>query len=167
MSYPAPPPSEGSITARSGPAPSSVRTAQMIVYALVALSVIRTIAAIAAKDTLVDYFVESRDADPGSEYGQRVVAEGAPAFVPIAIISLVIFGGLLLLLAYFFSQGKSWARIVAVVVCVLGALGGLLSLFQPAPIWYQLLGVLAGLLSIAVIVFLFRPDSNEFFRHAA
>jgi glucose-6-phosphate-specific signal transduction histidine kinase len=158
MSYPSPPPADRPASASAGTAPSSVRTAALLVYALVGLAVIRTIIAIVAEDTLIDAYVESGDSSVNTEFAR----DAAPAYIPIAIGSLVIFGGLMLLTAYFFTKGKSWARITAIVICVLGVLVGLVSFLQPAPVWYQLLGVLSGLLSLGVIVMLLRADARAF-----
>lgn len=41
--------------------------------------------------------------------------------------------GLTLMLFYFLFQGKNWARITLVVLFALAALGGLVSMFLPAP----------------------------------
>lgn len=159
MSYPSPPPADRPASASAGTAPSSVRTAALLVYGIVAVGVIRVIAAIVAEDSLVDAYVDSQQ---GSAAGE-LAREGAPAFLATAVIGLVIFGALMLLLAYFFTKGKNWARITAIVICALGVLGGLVSLLQPAPLWYQLLGVVSGLLSLGVIVMLLRGDARAFY----
>lgn len=142
--------------------PESVNTATLLVYVLLAVNAVRTLAAIIAKDTLVDSYLKSKNLDPKT--ASTILRDGAPAYVAISIISLVIFGVIMVVLALQFRRGKNWARIVAAVLAALGTLGGLLSFSQPGPTWYKLLGVLAGLVSLAIIVFLFRPDSNRFFR---
>lgn len=161
---PPPPPYAASSAPGTGTAPAAVRTAATLVYVLLAVNAIRTLAAIVAKDSLVDAWLEDQGIDPDSS--SVVLRDGAPAYVAIAIISLVVFGVLMVVLAQQFLRGKKWARIVATILAVLGVLGGVLSFAQPAPIWYQLLGVLAAVVSAAIIYFLYRPESNAFFQTA-
>ncbi len=147
-----------------GSVPPSVRTATLLIYALIGLYVLQTILSIVGKDSLIDAYAEDQGIDMNSDFGQRVVEEGAPAYVPIAIGSLIIFGGLLVLCSVFINRRANWARIVVTILAALNVLGMLLAFVQPSPWWYKLGSILAGLISIAIIVFLYRSDANAYFR---
>ena len=90
----------------------------------------------------------------------------APAYTSIAVGSLVIFGGLLLLAAPFVPRAAGWARLVATVIAVLNALGLVVVLIQPAPAWYKLFGLATGLPALGILVLLYRADENAFFRRS-
>ena len=145
------------------PAPS-VRIATLLIYGLLAVTALRTLLALVAHDALLDAFADSRGIDRSTDFGKLRVESAAPAYNTIAVFSLVFFGALLLLTAYFVNRGARWARIVGTVVAALNVLNLVLAFAQPAPIWYKLLGVAAGLLALGILVFLYRPDANAFFR---
>lgn len=140
--------------------PSSVATAQKLVYAYIAIAVIQTIVAFVAADALLDAFAESRGT---SGLPEEVTASDAPAYGMVALLSLILVGGLLLASALNFPKRAGWARIVALVFGVLGTLGGILTLIQPAPIWYRLIQILAGLIALGIVVTLLQGDSNRWF----
>ena len=157
-------PSPAPTGSAGGGVPPSVRLATQLIYALLAVYVLQTILTLVAKDSLIEAYAEDRGIDMNTEVGRIFAEDGAPAYVPIAIGSLVIFGGLLLLCAVFIARRANWARIVATVLAALNVLGMLLAFVQPSPVWYKLGGIVAGLISLAIIVLLYRSDSNEFFR---
>lgn len=47
---------------------------------------------------------------------------------------------------------------------LLNLLGIVVAFAQPAPIWYELLGIVAGLPALGILVLLYRKDANAFFR---
>lgn len=153
--------------ARTAAPPPSVRIATLLIYGLVAVAALRTLLALVAHDALLDAFANSRGIDRTTELGRLRVESAAPAYNTIAVFSLVVFGALLLLTAYYVSRGARWARIVGTVVAALNVLNLVLAFAQPAPVWYQLLGAVAGLLAVGILVFLYRPDANAFFRRTA
>lgn len=150
-------------TSRAGGLPPTVGWAQKLVFVLVGLYVVQTILAFAAKDALVDAYVDHT----GSHLPHDVVATGAPAYGVVAVIGLIVVGGVLLISALFFVKGASWARWVAVVFGVLGVLTGLVAFFQPSPAWYKLLLVVIGLVSLAIVVAMFARQTAGWFRGGA
>lgn len=130
-------------------APPAVRTASLILCVLVGLMVVRTLATILLLDDLVD-----ASADDGD----------APAYVPLALVTLAVFGGLLALCAVFVRRGAGWARIVATMFASLAALAGLQVLVQPSTVLFTLLGVVNAAVAVAAVVLLFSAPANEFFR---
>jgi hypothetical protein len=146
--------------------PPSVRTAVLLMYGLLAVIVLRTILTIAAHDALLDSFAKDRGYNRDSEFGKLATENAAPAYTAIALISLVVFGGLLLLAALFVPKAAGWARIVATVIAAFNLLGLAVVVGQPAPVWYKLFGIAAGLLALGIVVLLYRSDANAFFRRS-
>ena len=142
--------------------PPAVRTASMLLWVLVALMAVRTLVTIVLLDDLVDAYAESLRG--GAALPRDVVADGAPAYVPVALFSLFVFGGLLGLCAAFVKRGAAWARIVATMFASLAALGGLLVLLQPSTVLFTLLGVLSAAVAVAAVVLLFSGPAKAFFR---
>lgn len=127
--------------ARVNPAveiPSSVRTAARLLWALVALMVIRTVSTILFLDQESSY-------------------------VSVALLILLVLGGLLSLCAVHILRGARWARFVAFMFASAGAIAGLLVLFQPSTALFVVLGLLYGAVSVAALVQLFARTSNAFF----
>lgn len=163
MSYPTHPGAAQPAVSTTTP-PPSVRTATLLMYGLLAVIVVRTIVTLAAHDALLDAFATDRGYDRDTQFGQLATENGAPAYTAIALISLVLFGGLLLLAALFVPKAAGWARIVATVIAAFNLLGLAVVVAQPAPVWYKLLGIAAGLLALGIAVLLYRSDANAFFR---
>lgn len=139
--------------------PPSVSLGQKLIYALVGLMAVRTLLTVVFKDDLIDSYAEANN----SSLPRQVAEDGAPAYLMIAIVSLLLFGGLLAVSAYYFSSGAGWSRIVATVMAVLTVLGGLLAFGQPAPAWYVAVNVVAALVAAVVVLVMYRQDANEWF----
>jgi hypothetical protein len=130
--------------------------AVLLIWTLVGLLAIRTLLTIVLLDSLIDAFAAGRgDAALGREF----IEGAAPAYVPIALISLVLFGGLLALCAIFVGKGAGWARITAIVLSVLVLLGALLGIFlQASTILFIVVNVLVAVTAAGVIYYLLRPN---------
>ncbi len=136
---------------------ASTRMAILLIWSLVGLLALRTLLTFAFLDSLIDSFGADRG-DAG--FGREYLESAAPAYVPIALISLVIFGGLLALCAVFIGRGARWARITAIVLSVLVLLGAMLGIFiQATTILFIIINVLIAVTAIGVIYYLARPDS--------
>lgn len=138
---------------------SSVRMAVLLIWSLFGLLAVRTLLTIVLLDSLLDEVAADRTDTSGRtrEYVESV----APAYVPIAVISLVIFGGLLALCAIFVGRGAGWARITAIVISVLALLGALLGVFvQPGTILFLVLNILIAVTALGVIFYMLRPDAK-------
>ena len=140
--------------------PAAVDRAQKLVFGLIGVYVVQTVVAFVASDALVDYYAKAHN------YTGSFAAyadESAPAYGPIALISLVVVGGLLLVSALSFPKRAGWARIVALVFAVLALLGGLLGFVQDSPIWYRIIVFVGGLLGLAIAALLLSRDSSRWF----
>jgi hypothetical protein len=78
-------------------------------------------------------------------------------------VGLIISVGITALLAIFIGKGANWARIVYTVLAAIGVLFGVIGLASQPPL-LLILSLLSVLLTIAVVVLLFRSDSNAWFK---
>lgn len=140
------------------PVPNSVRYATFAVWGILALMVLRTILTLVFEDDLVDKYVDENQ----SALPREVVAEGAPAYIAVALISLAL-AVVLALAALNLPKGAKWARIVAIVFAVLSILGVLAAFVAPSLVVLQIVNVVVGLLSLVVIVGLLTGEANRFF----
>jgi hypothetical protein len=144
------------------PVPSSVRNASYAVWAILVLMVLRTILTFVFKDDLVDAWAE----DNASGLPSEVVADGAPNYAAVALVSLVL-AAVLALAALNLPKGAKWARVVAIVFAVLSILGVAAAFVAPSLLVLQLVNIIAALLSLAVIILLVTGESNRFFAGAS
>ncbi len=152
--------SMGSSTAgvAAGRSPS-IRMAVLLIWSLIGLLAVRTLLTIVLLDSLLDEVAADRTDTLGRtrEYVEAV----APAYVPIALISLILFGGLLAVCAIFVGKGARWARITAIVLSVLVLLGALIGVFaQPGTILFLVINILVAITAVGIIYNLLRPDAK-------
>lgn len=145
----------------AGPRPASVANAIKLIWANVALNLVGALLTFTMLDDLIDTALEQAGAGATIDRDTaRITVIGG------VIFSLVIGVGLAALFAYFIGKGANWARIVYTVLIVLGLIGTLVNLGgQPALL--LVLSVVQLVLSIAILVFLYRPDSNAYFKRAS
>lgn len=120
-------------------APSSVHTAALLLWGLVALMVVRTLLTVVLLDDLPD------------------------SYLPLALVVVLILGGLLALSAVFVTRGANWARVVGCMFASAAALAGLLVLLQPSTVLFTMLGLASAVAGLAAIVLLFSRPANAFF----
>ena len=140
-----------------GPRPKSVDLAIKLIYVGVAVSIVSAVVQFLFLDDLVD---QQLDATGGAAAGSEdLVRTGA---IIGLVIGLVIGVGIAVLFAYFIGKGANWARVVYTILSVLGLLFSLFGLFS-LPVVPLLLGLVGIVLTVAVLVLLYRPDSNAWF----
>ena len=146
--------------------PQSIRTAVNLVWALVGLSVLALVLTVVMRDQLIESWAQASGSygDMYDDGGADAVSDYAPAFVPIAIISTIIFGGIMALLAIFLRRGAGWARIVLTVLAVLGVLGALTTFAQHRPALFLVLTVVQLALYVGLLVFLWHRDSSAYLK---
>lgn len=159
------PPMPGDLSYGAAPqrtAPSQVLTAVKLMFARAALAVLSVVALVATKDTLRQ---QVRDNNPGFSKSQLDTA--VTAGIVGGVIFAIIFALLYVLLALQVRQGKSWARIVTIVLAALGLLSGLYGLLRTAPALTKVVSVIDLVLDIGILVLLIAPASAEYFRRRA
>lgn len=153
--YPSSPESD-SVPQTKGPAPASVKTAVKLIWASVALGVISTIVTFIFLNDIIDATV-------GDSSGVNRDAARSGAIIG-AIVGLIFSVVIAVLFAYFISKGANWARIVYTVLLGIGILINLFGLLGSQPTVLLAITVLSLVLSVAILFFLYRPDSNTYFR---
>jgi hypothetical protein len=151
------PAAQGGYTTGRPPIPGPVALAVKLMYAGAALSLLGVI----AQFLMQDQMRELVEAQPG------MTSEAVDAAVSIGLVLAVVVGlvgvGLWVLNAVFNAKGKNWARILSTVLAGLNILFTLFSFAGPAPMLSRILAVLGMLLSIAIVVLLWRPENKPFY----
>lgn len=155
------PPGSSQAPAGRGAAPGTVTVATMLVGSLVGLLVLRAVLTYALFDSLIDHWYESRRS---STLPREIVAEGAPAYRPIALVSAIVIGGGLAVCAAFAARGAGWARIAVTVFGFLGFAAGMIGLLQPSTVLFKLFGLVMAVVAMGAVVLLWLPASSAFFR---
>jgi len=134
--------------------------AVLLIWTLIGMLAIRTLLNIVLLDSLIDAWIDDQGASY-ADFPRDFVRDLAPGYVPIAVISLVLFGGLLAACAIFLGKGARWARITAIVISVLVLLGALLAIFlQASTILFIVINVLVAVTALGVIYYLARLGTN-------
>lgn len=163
MAYqPMPPaPQGGTPVGRKDPrtAPSTVRGAVWIMFALAAFGLISLIVVFADKDAL-----RKAIRDANTSYDTQHIDTAVNTAVTIAVVIGLVLLVLYVLLALQVRKGKNWARIVTWVLAGLGVLGGISTLAQPQAALSKVVAGVELVLYILLIVLLAMRPSNEYFR---
>ncbi|HVQ90058.1 MAG TPA: hypothetical protein VMU51_03390 [Mycobacteriales bacterium] len=138
------------------PMPPTVHWASIAIIVRTVFSIISTLVIFARLDTITDEVMARSSSDLDRDSAKAAVVFGAVIALVVAV--------LLLGLAVKVRQGRNWARIVAIVLAVLGILGGLAQFAQPYGGLIVLLGVVDLALAIATLALLVMPASNEYFK---
>ncbi|MGB3827673.1 MAG: hypothetical protein WA962_02770 [Ornithinimicrobium sp.] len=136
-------------------APPSVKTAVTLIWASVALGLISTLVTFFLLDDIVDTGMQ------GTSGADRDTVQ--VGVIVGAIVGFVFTVAIAALFAYFISKGANWARIIYTVLLGLGILLNLFALFGTQPAILLILTVVSIALSVAIVFFLYRPDSNRYF----
>lgn len=136
--------------------PSTVVTAVRLIWVNVALGVLSVLLTLLYLDDIVDRAIAASTVDISR-------GDARTAVVVVMAISIVLSVALAALWAYFIGRGANWARIVYTVLGLFGLMSSLRNLGdQPGVLVAS--SLLATLITIAVIVLLFLPESNAYFR---
>lgn len=161
--YPADPSQPGAgAPATRGPRPEPVDLAVKLIWALIGLSVIGALVTFLLLDQIVDQAL----ADAGIDAALDADTVRSGALIG-AVVGLVISVGLFALLAVFIGKGANWARITYTVLAGLGLLLNLVGLAgggtSAQPLALDVVGLVSIVLTAAVLVLLWRKESNAWF----
>ncbi len=141
-----------------GPVPSSVLTAQKLMFIRAGLGLIGLIVALATKGSLK---TQIRKNNPDFDAAKLDTAVNVA--ITFAVVVGLVFLVLYILLALQVGKGKNWARIVTFVLATIGVLGALAGLAQNGTALSKVLALIGGVLDLAVIILLARGESSRFF----
>lgn len=154
-------PEDGSTPPRKSTAPTSVAIAIKLIWTSVALGLLSTIFSFVFLDAIVDIAAKTTDG-----MNRDVARLGA---IAAAIVGFLLSVVLAAVFAYFIGKGANWARIAYTVLLGFTILSSIAGLSGPKPALLLILTALSLVLSVAIFFFLYRPDSNAYFkavRHA-
>jgi len=149
--------------------PSAVSNAIRTQWVLVAVSGAATLVAYLMRDDLLRAWAESNSAareilEQGDIPALEASAISLPSFVPVAVVTFVIYAALAWVLGAMFQHGHAWARwsLVALAAGYLFAVVIIIRADPPTP--FVVFGVVAVLLDLALAWFLLRRECGEWIR---
>lgn len=173
MSTPAPAHDGSSGRTPGFAAPSDVQTAFKLLMASIAVSVVASVCSLIAAPEVLDATLSQTQLPPGMT--AEDLRGASQVFVFIGVGFSVVILALYLLFSLQMRKGKNWARITLTVLVVIGVIflvlgfGSLGVQFSASTV--SAIGtvgnMLATLLSIAAVFFMFRPSANEYFRQVS
>lgn len=110
----------------------------------------------------------------GNSSAQEILASGGmaalresaivPKFVPLALVSFVVFVVLVVVLGAFLVDGHGWSRLVLTATSFFGVLVAVLGLNHGLPTAFVIVSALFFVLSLTLVFFLWRKDTSTYLR---
>ncbi len=142
--------------------PTSVTNALRAQWALVGLGAVGTLVTVLMRDDLLADWAQSRGGLDAVE--QSGIA--TPAFVPVAVVTFIVYALLAWVLAVLFREGHAWAR-WSLLLLAGGLLFAAFVTYRAGPPGaFVLLAALAVLLDLVLVWFLVQRGSGAWVRGA-
>jgi hypothetical protein len=148
--------------------PASVANALRVLVAIVLVSALTALLTWVQLDEVILSWAK------GNPSAQEILASGGldalrdsaivPKFVPLAVVSFVVFLLLATVLAAFLVDGHGWARLVLTLLALFGMLVAALGLLNHLPTLFVVLSSLSMVLNVVVVLFLWRRDTSAYLR---
>lgn len=148
--------------------PASVAHALRVLVAIVLLSAATALLTWVQRDEVILSWAK------GNPSAQEILASGGiealresaivPKFVPLAVVSFVVFLLLAVVLAAFLVDGHGWSRLVLTLMAVFGVLVAALGLLNHLPVLLEVLSAVSMVLYAALVFFLWRRDTSAYLR---
>jgi hypothetical protein len=140
-------------------APRSVRLARWLWTAAALVSAVHLVFVLGDRQGLRD---EVRQADPS--LGMRQTDAAVNGEIMLGLLMIALWVGLCVLMSNRLAGGRGWARVVITLFCVGTLLLGGLGLVGATEVAFSVVGLL---LDAVVLVAMYLPASNDYFRAAA
>lgn len=155
-----------------GQLPTSVRRSIWTVWALVVWGVVATVLTVLLRDDLILAWAEGNNAaqevlDAGGLDALKDSSIRIPGFAALAVTLLIVYVALALVLVAFLRGGHGWARMVLTATAVFTSFAIVVGLERVLPLLFSGLSVVALVLNVALVWFLWRGDTGRFLRAAA
>jgi len=148
--------------------PGSITNALRSVVALVVVSGIAVLLTWLQSDEMIRSWAK------GNPSAQEMLVSGGmaslreaaivPKFVPLALVSFIVFVVLVVVLAAFLMDGHGWSRLVLTATSLFGVLVASLGLSHGLPAAFVVVSALFLGLCLALIFFLWRKDASDYLR---
>lgn len=153
--YPSMPPAPG----RPVTPPAQVSNAVKLMFVRAAVSLLGLLTAFLLRDSLAEVIKQQNPA-----FDDRQLDTALTAGLAVSVVFGLVYLVLYVLLALQVQKGRSWARIVTLVLAGLSVLSGLYSLFAAAPALSKGLGLVTLLLDVAIFALLVSKPAAEYVR---
>ena len=153
------PSSDGTVEPDKPPAPQSVLNAVKLMYAGAAVSAVSLIISLVSIGGTKDAIKKARPSLTAAQVNQLNTF-----IIALAVVSGVVGVVLWLWMARKNEQGQNWARILSTVLFGLATLDMFGVISQPKTVLGLVFPVLTWLIGLGAVVFLWRPESTEFFK---
>ena len=140
--------------------PASVTNALRAQWTLVGVGAVGTLLTVLLRDDLLEDWAASRGGLDAVE--QSGIA--TPAFVPVAVVTFIVFALLAWVLAVLFREGHGWARWSLLLLAGGCLFAAFVTYRADPPGTFLLLGAVSALLDLVLIRFLVHPDSGDWVR---
>ncbi|MEZ5192831.1 MAG: hypothetical protein R2734_10085 [Nocardioides sp.] len=155
--------------ARAAGIPGSVRGALWMLGGLVVLSGLTAVLTLVFRDDLVVTWAQGNGAareilDEGGLAALEDSSINIPAFGAVTVVLFVVFALLALVLASFLRWGHPWARYALTGVVAVMVFSAAVAISRSVPAMFVVISALALAVSVALLVFLWRPDTSDFLR---
>jgi hypothetical protein len=148
--------------------PGSITNALRNLVALVVVSGIAVLLTWLQHDEVIRAWAK------GNSSAQEILASGGmaalresaivPKFVPLALVSFVVFLVLVVVLGAFLVDGHGWSRLVLTATSFFGVLVAVLGLNHGLPTAFVIVSALFFVLSLTLVFFLWRKDTSTYLR---
>lgn len=142
--------------------PASVTNAIRVQAVLVVVSALGTLAVVLQREDLVRAWAESQ----GGLDAVRQSQLPTPAFVPVAVVSFIVYALLVWVIGSLFGKGHRWARYALGATAVSFVFAMLVIYLAAPPAALVVLGVLGVGLNGVLLWLLASRDTSEFIRGA-
>ena len=148
--------------------PGSVTNALRSLVALVVVSGIAVLLTWLQSDEVIRSWAK------GNPSAQEILVSGGmtalrdaaivPKFVPLALVSFVVFVALVVVLAAFLVDGHGWSRLVLTATSLFGVLISTIGLNNGLPAVFVAVSALFLLLCLVLVFFLWHKDTSAYLR---
>jgi hypothetical protein len=157
----APPPPPPAPAPVAGPPPRQLRPVVALLLINLGLSVLLTIAVLAARHSVVDYQLDHRDiTDPAQ---RDLLRRSYSASIYGRIIGNVVVSIVYVFLVRALLRGRRWAYRRVILVGAIGIVGLLLAQLTPYPAWMRTEQILQALVLAALLWCVLRPEVRQHF----
>ena len=148
--------------------PGSITNALWSLLALVVVSGLAVLLTWVQRDEVIRSWAQ------GNPSAQEILVSGGmaalreaaivPKFVPLAVVSFIVFVVLVVVLAAFLMDGHGWSRLVLTATSLFGVLVAGLGLSHGLPTAFVVISALFLALCLALVFFLWRRDTSDYLR---
>lgn len=148
--------------------PGSITNALRSLLALVVLSGVAVLLTWLQHDEIIRSWAK------GNSSAQEILASGGiaalrdsaivPKFVPLALVSFIVFAVLAMVLGAFLADGHGWSRLVLTGTSLFGLLVSFLGLNHGLPTAFVAVSALFFVFCLVLVFFLWRKDTSTYLR---